>query len=81
MKLYVSNFSNRTFDSKDEMRIADIVTKSKGSAFKAEQLAHNMADKITDCDKALRRGLAAEMIGELKIARVFFARYGALGGR
>lgn len=76
-----SRFTGKSFSSKDEMRIADIVFKSHGSSVKAEQLARNMADKITDVDKALARAYAAQDANEHGLAAIFFIRYGQLGGR
>jgi hypothetical protein len=39
-----------------------------------------MANAILDADKALRRGNAAAAAGRNDIARIFFVRYGELGG-
>lgn len=66
------------FEMKDAKRIADILTKSKGSLSKALQLASVMATRITHADKALRRARAAEDVNEHKIAAIFFVRYGQL---
>lgn len=61
-------------DSKDRMRISDIVDKAKGDKSKELQLARTMANRITDYDKAIRRGRAAEEEGHKHLAEVFFAR-------
>jgi len=69
------------FESKDAMRIADIVRKSKGVATKALALAQQMANAITKVDKAHRRAMAATAVGQHALAAVFFVRFGQLGGR
>jgi hypothetical protein len=66
------------YDTKDAMRIAAIIVKSKGSLAKALQLTGNMANAITHSDKALRRARAAEDVNEHKLAALFFVRYGEL---
>lgn len=61
-------------DSKDEMRISDIVKKAKGDKSKELQLARLMADKIKDFDKAIRRGRAADDAKKKNLAEVFYKR-------
>jgi len=61
-------------DAKDVVRIQDIIDKSRGDKGKQHQLASNMANKITDYDKAIRRGRAAEDIGRTDLADIFFGR-------
>ena len=61
-------------DSKDEMRISDIITKADGDKAKESQLAKLMADKIKDFDKAIRRGRAAEQKKKKHLADIFFKR-------
>lgn len=61
-------------DSKDRMRISDIVDKAKGDKAKEIQLATTMANRITDYDKAMRRGRAAEEEKQKHLADVFFKR-------
>jgi ribosome-binding protein aMBF1 (putative translation factor) len=61
-------------DSKDRMRISDIIDKAKGDDSKEKQLAQTMANKIKDYDKAIRRGRAAEEEGQKELAEIFFAR-------
>lgn len=62
------------YDAKDEKRIQDIMTYSKGSMSKALQLAQVMANKITDYDKCIRRANAAEADNYHNIANVFYKR-------
>lgn len=69
------NINQFPFEAKDQMRIADILRKSKGSVTKARQLASNMARAITKSDKALRRARAAEDVNEHCLANIFFIRY------
>lgn len=71
---------NEAFDPKDEMRISDIVTKSKGDEAKQIQLATAMANKITDVEKAERRGEAAEDQGLEELASIFYNRANQLDG-
>lgn len=47
-------------DSKDRMRIEDMIKRSKGNTVKLLALATQMANSIDDIGKALRRGRAAE---------------------
>ncbi len=68
-------------DSKDEMRISDILTKARGSKGMAIQLAQRMAFAITDVAKAYRRFRAAEDMNAHQIAHVFYKRYRDLGGK
>ena len=65
--------------SKDTMRVADIVTKSKGSKSKAEQLANQMCNAIKDKFKALRRARAAERLQREDLANIFMKRASDLG--
>ena len=70
-------------DSKDLMRIDDIVRKAAGNAYKAKALAQQMANAITDKWKALRRARASERKGQSDLADIFTKRateLGALGG-
>jgi hypothetical protein len=73
-------------DSKDFMRIRDILTKSRyGSRGvplgrgeqknKAKELAQRMANAITDPNKAHRRYRAAEEEGCLDLAIIFYKQY------
>lgn len=66
---------------KDEKRISDIITKSNGSMGKAHDLAHQMANAITDPMKASRRGRAADSLGHSSIATIFHDRHRRLIGR
>lgn len=66
------------YDSKDEMRISDIMSKANGNKFKARQLAQMMADKITSPEKALRRANAAEDNNYHDLANIFLKRYAQL---
>ncbi len=61
-------------DSKDRMRISDIIDKAKGDKSKEMQLAQTMANKIKDYDKAIRRGRAAEEEEQKHLAEIFFKR-------
>lgn len=75
--------------SKDLMRIRDIVAKSTTitasgpvpNTAKQKQLATNMANSITDKDKAFNRGKAAiEVLGDdSEVAQIFFTRAKELG--
>lgn len=69
------------FVDKDEKRIRDIVTKSNGNPMKQLQLATNMANSITDKNKAFDRGTAAvHVLGkDSEVATVFFQRARELG--
>lgn len=66
---------------KDIQRIQDIVTKSKGDENKMLTLANTMCKLITDKNKALDRGLAAEQIlgTDHPVTKVFLDRAAALG--
>lgn len=66
--------SSNSYDSKDEMRINDILTKANGDRNKAKQLAQLMANKITDKSKALRRANAAEDNNCHDLANIFLKR-------
>lgn len=78
------------FDAKDAMRISDLLVKSRSDSH-AMQLANQMANAITDPEKALRRANAAHdantkaIFGSPKkalarqIANVFYTRYLELG--
>lgn len=63
-----------SFDSKDEMRISDIIKKAAGDRSKSARLAQVMASKITDIAKAVRRGNAAESENYHDLASIFFKR-------
>lgn len=69
------------FDSKDSQRINDIVTKSNKDEVKMLKLATQMANIITDKNKAFNRGAAAESIlgKDHPVTLVFFDRAKALG--
>ena len=79
-------------DSKDEMRIRDImskgiqamrkkgVTNPQNISYAQRYLANQMADKITDPYKAYRRYKAAEDMNFHDIALVFYKKYRNLGG-
>jgi hypothetical protein len=68
-------------DAKDDMRIRDMVPKSKDNEDKLLKLAQNMAKSITDADKAQRRGDAAiKIIGPgNEVAMAFYNRAIELG--
>lgn len=68
---YSSSFD---YDDKDLYRIQDILDRSKNNPQKRTALARNMANKITDWDKALRRGYAAKSLNLDGIAELFFMR-------
>lgn len=68
-------------DSKDEMRINDIATKTNNNPIKMKKVAQVMANKITDGKKAYRRGLAAEDENYHDLAKIFFDRARQLGVR
>lgn len=68
------------YDAKDEQRITDMVAQANGSPEKLTQLARNMANKIGDADKAMRRGHAAEADNYHGIAELFFGRAAELTG-
>lgn len=72
------DFSDK-FDNKDKFRIEDIVEYSKGDKDKATRLAQNMANKITDGNKALRRAAAAVSLGYKNLASIFKYRANQLG--
>jgi hypothetical protein len=67
--------------SKDIQRIQDIVTKSNGDENKMLTLANTMCKLITDKNKALDRGLAADQIlgSDHPVTKVFLDRASALG--
>ncbi len=79
------------FEPKDEMRIKDIGRKSNYVEAKMIQLTNAMASKITDKNKAFRRGMAARAESNLysshdplkdvylKMADIFFRRADMLG--
>lgn len=66
--------------SKDRMRIQDIHDKAAGDKTKMEKLASTMCKLITDAQKALRRGMAAQDMNFNNIAKLFFARAAELTG-
>lgn len=68
-------------DAKDDKRINDIITKSNGKHFKADDLAKTMAKSIKDVKKAERRYNASLSIlgSEHSVTRIFFNRAAALG--
>ena len=66
-------------DSKDLMRIDDIITKAAGNKYKAIKLAETMCKLITDRFKALRRARAAERRGQPDLADIFTKRATELG--
>jgi len=63
-------------DSKDHMRIRDIISKSAGSAERERKLAKMMANAITDPHKAYRRYKAALQKGgeEWDVTNIFLIR-------
>lgn len=63
------------YDYKDEMRIQGLIKRSKGDYDKMLQLATNMAQSITDTDKALRRANAAKRAYQYEVAGIFQYRY------
>ncbi len=67
--------TNTSFDSKDQMRITDILKKANGSNVKAKQLATMMVNKITEPAKMLRRAAAAEDMNAHEIANIFYKGY------
>jgi hypothetical protein len=69
------------FEAKDERRISDLLRKANGDRYREGALARQMAAAIRDAAKALRRARAAEDVNAHNVAAIFFARYGALGGR
>jgi hypothetical protein len=66
-------------DSKDDMRISDIVKKSAGNETKEISLAQQMAKSIKDGEKALRRARAAFAKGLSHIAKPFYDKAKDLG--
>lgn len=66
-------------DSKDDMRISDIVKKSAGNETKEISLAQQMAKSIKDGEKALRRARAAFAKGLAHIAKPFYDKAKDLG--
>ena len=66
-------------DSKDDMRISDIVKKSAGNETKEISLAQQMAKSIKDGEKALRRARAAFAKGLTHIAKPFYDKAKDLG--
>lgn len=76
-----------SFDSKDEMRIQDLLSKAQMSSpnslsplGRMSELARQMANKITDKEKAFRRYSAAEDMNFHDVALIFYKRYKQLGG-
>jgi hypothetical protein len=65
-------------ESKDVMRISDIIKKSGGDDNKALTLARTMAKLIKDYYKAMRRAKAAEEAGREDLAEIFYNRAAAL---
>lgn len=74
----LSDYINEAFieeDAKDDMRINDIVKKSKGNSEKEVMFARNMAKAITDKAKSLRRYQASkEILGDSHDVTAIFAR-------
>jgi hypothetical protein len=77
--------NDRQFDKKDEMRINDLVKRANAgrsgldATEKILSLGRQMAVSITDADKAMRRGYAAEAENYHELARIFFYRAEKLG--
>ena len=67
------------YEEKDQQRIKDILGKSAGSLEKAKNLANSMATKITDYEKAVRRGEAADDFYP-EISYIFYDRAADLKG-
>lgn len=84
-KPVASNPLDRKFDKKDEMRINDLVKRANAgrsgldATEKILSLGRQMAVSITDADKAMRRGYAAEAENYHELARIFFYRAEKLG--
>ena len=79
---------NEAFDEKDEKRIKDLIAKVDkqnllGSEKKEKEitLANNMANSITDRNKAIRRGDAAAHLEEDHLAAIFYKRAKELGAK
>ncbi len=70
----VAKGGRSTYDAKDMKRIDDMAAKAGGDKWKMKDLARQMANSITDADKAFRRGRAAEEENYHDIADIFFAR-------
>lgn len=74
-----------SFDPKDEKRVQDFFIKSDGDMDKVIRLAQTMAKKITDVEKAIRRGEAALSVMKTPsgtynaVAEIFFDRALELG--
>lgn len=64
---------------KDRDRIQGMLDKAGGDEAKLLRLAKQMAKSITDVDKAMRRGKAAEAKGLTPVANAFYARAIELG--
>lgn len=71
-----------SYDSKDEMRVNDIIGKSNNNTAKQESLSQQMAKAITDKAKAIRRFNAAKTIlgAEHVVSKIFASRAQELGG-
>lgn len=69
--------------AKDDMRINDIITKAKGDKNKENQLAKNMADKITSLEKVeARYNAAVDILGiDSDIAQIFAKKAKELGSK
>ena len=80
METKMNTDTNTSFDSKDALRIESLLTRAKGFDGKAIQLATVMARAITNADKALRRGRAAEEVNQHDLAKIFFDRHRELAG-
>lgn len=71
---FIAEKNPMEIDSKDVMRISDIVKKSGGDKEKAAALARTMASRITDYYKAHRRAMAASEAGHPDLAEIFRTR-------
>jgi len=69
-----SSITSTGSEDKDTARIEGIIAKAKGDKDKEVQLATNMANAITDREKATRRGKAAEQLNFHNIAKIFLDR-------
>jgi len=67
------------YETKDEQRINDILSKTSGDLTKAKSLAVSMANKITDYEKAKRRAEAAHDYAP-ELEDIFLDRAKALKG-
>ena len=70
--------SEMSYDSKDEKRINDMISKAKDDDHLLK-LATQMANSIKDSTKALRRAYAAEDQNYHDVAGVFYKRAKQLG--